>query len=93
MKIDPMIDKPIALVDPTHIALIQLPDCRRQAMINDGARLIENRIPAFPCSITEFDVFPVERREQRFEAAMSRNFFRSNIAAPPPANIEYSASR
>lgn len=38
-------------------------------MIHDGARLIENRIPAFPCSITEFDVFPVERREQRFETS------------------------
>src|SRR5882672_3401444 len=66
---DPMVDQPVPLLDPTNRTPFELADRGRQVVTSCGSRLVENSEPALPRPIAQFDVLPVEGREQGFEPA------------------------
>src|SRR5262249_28088959 len=69
MKVNPMKDQPVSLLDDADGPPVQLADRRRYSMRGNRGWLVKHLVAAFPCPITELDILPVIRRQEFLEAA------------------------
>src|SRR5205085_11611079 len=69
MQVDPGHQQTITLGYQSYTALAGIAHRRAAEMIHDTLRLILNRPAALPCAITDFNILPIDGREQFTEAA------------------------